>query len=111
MSDILDKVSDPKTVALIREYIDLTKLSELNEYQSKRYGEILFLAERNEDIDFLINETEHILGHKLGILDVELIKNSQSLLRERLGIDIPKFIDPCPTDSGCSLPAGSGSSK
>lgn len=104
MSDILEKVSDSKTIALIHEYVSLARLSEMNEYQSKRHEEILLLAQDNEDIDFLINEVEHILAHELGILDIEVIANGQALLRERLGTDIPKFIDPCfdTNNSTCS---------
>lgn len=95
MGDILEKVSDPKTIALIDEYVSLARLSKMNEYQSKRHDEILSLAENNEDIDFLINEVEHILAHELGTLDMQVIGNTQALLRERLGTDIPKFIDSC----------------
>ena len=91
MGDILEKVSDPQTISLLYEYVTLAKLPELNNSQSERCEKILLLAEKNEHIDFLINEVEHLIGHELGLLDTKMIKNSQALLRERLGTDIPEL--------------------
>lgn len=101
MSDILEKVSDPETIALIHEYINLAKLSELNEYQSMRHDQILLLAEQNEEVDFLINEIEYILGYESRLLDMKMVGDSQALLREHLGSDISKLMGVCSNDINC----------
>lgn len=93
MIDVLTRVNDPKLMALIKEYVTLARLPELNDFQAKRFGEILEIATVDNVVDFLVCEVEHILGHELELLNMDAIEDTQALLRERLGTDIPICID------------------
>lgn len=92
MSDVLEKISNPRIAVLVAEYKDLSRLPSLSKANELRLAEILELSISDEVLDFAISEVEHIIGHEFDVLDMKKIGDDQALLRERIGTDIPEII-------------------
>lgn len=92
MSDILEKLSNSRIAGLVSEYKDLSRLPSLSKANESRLEEILDLSISDEVLDFALSETEHIMGHEFDFIDMKKIGDSQALLRERIGTDIPTLI-------------------
>jgi hypothetical protein len=78
------------TLEIIYEYYELALLSELNEAESIIINEILDLATKDNLINFWLSEIDHLLGHRLGLLDDPNRKSyadQKAMLREYLGIN------------------------
>jgi hypothetical protein len=89
------------TLEIIREYYKIASLYDLKENESKRINEILEQATRDNLLDFWISEIDHLLGHRLGLLDDMKRKSyadQKAMLREYLGIN-PSCKKPAPETS------------
>jgi len=78
------------TLEIIHEYYKIASLYDLKENESKRMDEILEQATRDNLLDFWISEIDHLLGHRLGLLDDMKRKSyadQKAMLREYLGIN------------------------
>jgi hypothetical protein len=78
------------TLEIIFEYYKIASLDDLKENESKRINEILEQATRDNLLDFWISEIDHLLGHRLGLLDDMRRKSyadQKAMLREYLGIN------------------------
>ncbi len=90
---VTQKASTIKVIDLAGEYAKLASLLTLSEQQEIRLQEILALAVEDEVLNFWITEIDHIISHKLGVLNNDSIQdyqNQQALLREHLGDVIAK---------------------
>ncbi|MGQ4647026.1 peptidoglycan-binding domain-containing protein [Lyngbya aestuarii] len=67
---------------VIQEYCTLASLSTLTESEADRIEEILLKAQSEPWLDFLIDEADHILAHKLGLMDKQAIKSQQNKLSQ-----------------------------
>jgi hypothetical protein len=76
-----------ETTALAIEYGELAARKQPSEEELDRIEDILTLAMHNEQLNFLIDEIDHCLGHRLGLLEPEAqahYEDQQSVLREYL---------------------------
>ena len=94
MIDILEKVNDLTLIANIKDYMSLSMAKSMTESEEEYYDSLLKKAEDNGTFDFLVNEIDHVLGHRQDLINIMEISDIQALLRERIGTkDIPKYID------------------
>jgi hypothetical protein len=78
------------TFKIVHEYYELGLLYSLDETQSTRVDEILKQAIDNNLLNFYISEIDHLLGHRLGLLEDikrESYADQRAMLREYLGIN------------------------
>ncbi len=69
---------------IAQEYYCLSLQKQLSEAQDERLSIILQLAEGDRLLSFIIDETDHILGHELGLIDLPKIREQQDRLRHAL---------------------------
>lgn len=72
---------------ILAEYYNLTLKDELTDEDADRLAAIYTKAEASPLLNFLINELDHIVNQKLGLLDVSFVetyKDQQAWLREHL---------------------------
>lgn len=89
MNSIENILSDPSPLLqkVIFQYWKLACLSALSDQQQEELAQILELATESEALTFWIAEIDHIIAHKLGILDPEeriSYQDQQAFLREYL---------------------------
>jgi hypothetical protein len=92
------------TSEIVYEYYNLALLSEVSEAESIRINEILDLATKDNLINFWLSEIDHLLGHRLGLLDDPNRKSyadQKAMLREYLGIN---YICNSPTSENSCYP-------
>lgn len=80
-------ISTPPTIQIVLEYGELAARQKLSDHEADRMEEILTLANDDSALSFWIDEVDHCLGHRLGLLDEEDLiyyKNQQVMLREYL---------------------------
>ena len=79
--------SSPELKIMLLEYYELASLYHLSEQQEERLSQILEQATCSEILAFWIAEIDHILSHKLSLLELEDRKSYQdqkAFLREYL---------------------------
>ena len=74
----------PESKKIIQEYFQLALLPQLSQSQAQRMSEIMEMAESSEILSFWLNEADHLIGHKLNLIDEDECKNQQARLREYL---------------------------
>jgi hypothetical protein len=85
--EVLISTSTPQTIQIVLEYGELAIRQDLSEREADRIEEILALANEKPALSFWIDEVDHCLGHRLGLLgeeDLIYYKNQQVVLREYL---------------------------
>lgn len=90
LTDELSELSHPFRHILL-EYYQLTSMACLSEEQQERLQQILDLAGCSEGMAFWLAELDHVISHKLGVLDsdkIESYKDQQALLREYLTSEV-----------------------
>ncbi|MGB3616177.1 MAG: peptidoglycan-binding domain-containing protein [Elainellaceae cyanobacterium] len=70
--------------AIAQEYYHLSLQPQPNEAEGDRLSAILQMAETDRLLSFIIDETDHILGHELGLIDLTTIRDQQEQLRRSL---------------------------
>ncbi|MGF1512473.1 MAG: peptidoglycan-binding protein [Elainellaceae cyanobacterium] len=80
--DLLHKSQGYAEIA--QEYYWLSLQSCLTQAQETRLSEILQQAESDRLLSFIIDETDHILGHELDLIDLSKIREQQDRLRRAL---------------------------
>jgi N-acyl-D-aspartate/D-glutamate deacylase len=89
-------ISDPATIATAVEYGELASKKQPSESDLDRMEEILTLAIHDGILNFWIDEIDHCLGHRLGLLEAEdqaHYENQQSVLREYLEALLASYPD------------------
>ncbi|WP_413164832.1 hypothetical protein ACL6C3_01895 [Capilliphycus salinus ALCB114379] len=82
--------SSPHLQKVVLQYWELACLPYLSDKQQEQLAEILERATESEVLTFWIAEIDHIIAHKLGLLNPEertSYQNQQALLREYLAIN------------------------
>ncbi len=74
----------PESKKIIQEYFQLALLQQLSQSQAQRMSEIMEMVQSSEVLGFWLNEADHIIGHKLNLIDENECKNQQARLREYL---------------------------
>ena len=74
-------ISTPPTIQIVLEYGELAARQKLSDHEADRMEEILTLANDDSALSFWIDEVDHCLGHRLGLLDEE----DSHLLQESAG--------------------------
>lgn len=86
-NDILT-ASSPEVMELALKYARLSELPTLTKVEADDLAYILDVATRSEILSFWIAETDHFLGHHLGLLDEddrESYRDQQALLQDYMG--------------------------
>lgn len=73
-----------KTLKVVLTYYQLSMLDSLSEEQTVRVVEILHIAEGDPLLSFLLDEADHIIGHKQGFIDVHKLQEEQEILRHQV---------------------------
>jgi hypothetical protein len=74
----------PESKKIIQEYFQLALLQQLSQAQAQRMSEIMEMIQSSEVLCFWVNEADHLIGHKLNLIDENECKNQQARLREYL---------------------------
>jgi hypothetical protein len=69
---------------IIQEYFQLALLQKFSRSQAQRMSEIMEMIQSSEILCFWVNEADHLIGHKLNLIDENECKNQQARLREYL---------------------------
>jgi hypothetical protein len=69
---------------IVEEYYHLSLTEKLSEDEQEQMISILEIAETDGLIDFWINELDHIVAHKLNLINENNCKNGQALVREHI---------------------------
>ena len=69
---------------IAQEYYALSLRTAPTEAESDRLAAILQMAESDRLLSFIIDETDHILGHELDLIDIKTIRAQQEQLRQVL---------------------------
>lgn len=109
MNSIENVLSDssPLIQKVIFQYWELACLSHLSDKQQEQLAQILELATESEVLTFWIAEIDHIIGHKLGLLESEeriSYQNQQAFLREYLMVHAEFKSEIYSTSTSKSLP-------
>lgn len=68
----------------VSEYYILANLPRLNEEQSRQMEKLLKLGERDLVLSFLLDEVDHIVGHELGLINADAIREQQRRLQQAI---------------------------
>lgn len=69
---------------VIREYCFLATQNRLTEDQADRMAEIFQQAQSEPLLSFLIDESDHLVAHQLGLIDEEFVKQQQAKLGQSI---------------------------
>lgn len=69
---------------LLQEYFHLALLEQLSHSQAERLAKIIDMTQFDPILEFWVNETDHIIGHRLNLIDENECKNQQAKLQEYL---------------------------
>lgn len=81
-SNVLSLSEEQRKV--VEDYYRLALLENLSEDEQERMVEILENAQIDTLIEFWINEIDHIVGHKLNLIDDKMCRNEQALVKEHI---------------------------
>lgn len=81
--DILTEES-LKHTDLVYEYCTLALQETLTESQAERLTEIFEKAQSDALLSFWIDEADHLIAHRLNLIDEEFVKQQQSRLRQSI---------------------------
>ena len=81
---------------MAQEYYHLSLRQQPSAMEEDRMTAILQMAETDRLLSFIIDETDHILGHELGLIDLKAIRAQQEKLQQALDQD---WIDQVMQDS------------
>jgi hypothetical protein len=87
----------PESKKIIQEYFQLALLQQLSQSQAQRMSEIMEMVQSSEILGFWLNEADHLIGHKLNLIDENECKNQQARLREYLDdqyLEVKQFTSP-----------------
>lgn len=74
----------PEKQKLLKEYFRLALLSKLSSSEGQRMSEIIEMTQKDKILEFWLSEADHIIGHKLNLIDENECKNQQAKLQEYL---------------------------